>query len=121
MSRTPVFERHARFRPDRKNETGEYQSQEHVHHFDIKGIVYKEFVLAGQTVNFAYYCDVLRQLRKNVQRLLPKLWRQTNWLLHHDNAPFHTSFSLENFFTKNNVAVVPNPEHLSLFPRLRIN
>jgi hypothetical protein len=30
--------------------------------FDIKGIVHKEFVLAGQTVNSASYCDVLWQL-----------------------------------------------------------
>jgi hypothetical protein len=26
--------------------------------FDIKGNVHKEFVLVGQTVNSAYYCDV---------------------------------------------------------------
>jgi hypothetical protein len=25
----------------------------------IKGIIHKKFVLAGQTVNSAYYCDVL--------------------------------------------------------------
>jgi hypothetical protein len=25
--------------------------------FDIKGIVHKKFVLAGQTVDSAYYCD----------------------------------------------------------------
>jgi hypothetical protein len=46
--------------------------------FNIKGIVHKEFVLAGQTVNSAYYCDILRQLRKSVQRLHPELWRQKN-------------------------------------------
>jgi hypothetical protein len=34
--------------------------------FDIKGIVYKEFVLADQTVNATYYCDVLWCLRENV-------------------------------------------------------
>jgi hypothetical protein len=28
--------------------------------FDIEGIVHEEFVLAGQTINSAYYCDVLR-------------------------------------------------------------
>jgi hypothetical protein len=27
--------------------------------FDIKGIVYKEFILAAQTVNSAYYRDAL--------------------------------------------------------------
>jgi hypothetical protein len=37
--------------------------------FDIKGIVHKEFVLAGQAVSSAYYCDVLRPLCENVQRL----------------------------------------------------
>jgi hypothetical protein len=60
--------------------------------FDIKGIVKKEIVLEGQTVNSAYHFDVLRRLRENVQRVLPELWRQKNWLLHHDNAPSHTSF-----------------------------
>jgi hypothetical protein len=42
--------------------------------FDIKGIVQKEFVLAGQTVNSAYYCDVLQQLHENVRTLRPELW-----------------------------------------------
>jgi hypothetical protein len=27
--------------------------------FDIKEIAHKEFILAGQTVNSAYYCDIL--------------------------------------------------------------
>jgi hypothetical protein len=34
--------------------------------FDIKGIVHKEFILAGQTVNSAYYCEVLQRLCENV-------------------------------------------------------
>jgi hypothetical protein len=46
--------------------------------FDIKGSVHKEFVLAGQTVNSEYYCDVLRRLRENVRRLRPELWQQKN-------------------------------------------
>jgi hypothetical protein len=54
--------------------------------FDIKGIVHKE----GQTVNSAYYCDVLWWLRENVRRLRAELWRQTNWLLYHDNPPLIT-------------------------------
>jgi hypothetical protein len=28
--------------------------------FEIKGTVHKEFILAGQAVNSAYYCDVLQ-------------------------------------------------------------
>jgi hypothetical protein len=34
--------------------------------FDIKGIVHKEFFLASQAVNSAYYCDVLQRLHENV-------------------------------------------------------
>jgi hypothetical protein len=33
--------------------------------FDVKGIVFKEFLLAGQTDNSAYYCGVLRRLCDN--------------------------------------------------------
>jgi hypothetical protein len=71
--------------------------------FDIKGA---EFVPAGQTVNSAYYCDVLRLLPENVQRFRPELWRQKNWLLHKDKAPSHTFFYTMEFFPKNSINVV---------------
>jgi hypothetical protein len=74
--------------------------------FDIKGIVNKESVLAGQTVNSAYYCDVLRPLSENLRRLRPELWQQKNWLLDHDNTPSHTSFFTREFLTKNNMTVI---------------
>jgi hypothetical protein len=51
--------------------------------FDIKEVGHKEFILAGHTVNSAYYCDVLRLLHDFVRKLLPKLWKQNNWQLHH--------------------------------------
>jgi transposase len=84
--------------------------------------------MKGIVHNSAYYCDVLRQLRENMQRLHPKLWRQKNWLLHHDNAPSHTSSSTWEFLTKNNMTVVPHPPYspdlapcdFSLFPQLMI-
>jgi hypothetical protein len=34
--------------------------------FDIKGIVHKEFVPTGQTVNSWFYCEVLRRLREDI-------------------------------------------------------
>jgi hypothetical protein len=66
--------------------------------FDIEEIVHEEFVPAGRTIYSAYYCDVLRQLRENVQRYCPKLKRQNNWLLHHNDEPSHTSFFTAEFF-----------------------
>jgi hypothetical protein len=35
-------------------------------YFNMTGSVPKEFVLAGHTVNSAYYCDVLQRLRENM-------------------------------------------------------
>jgi hypothetical protein len=68
--------------------------------FDIKGIVHKEFILAGQIVNSAYYCDVLQRLGENIRRLRPELWQQKNWLFQHDNSLSHTSFFLRDSVTK---------------------
>jgi hypothetical protein len=83
--------------------------------FDIKGNVQNEFILTGQTVNSVYYRDVLQWLRENVRRLRPELWRQKNWLLHHNNAPSHTSI----FADKNNMTVIPHPPHFPLLPWLK--
>jgi hypothetical protein len=88
--------------------------------FDIKWIVPKEFILAGQTVNSAYYCDISWQLHENVLRLQPERWRQKNWLLHHNNAPSHTYFFTMEFFTQNNMTAVHLPPCFSLFPQLKI-
>ena len=77
--------------------------------FEVKWIVHKEFVPKGQTVNSGFNCDVLRRLRENVRRRRPKLWREQTWLLHHDNAPSHTSVLTQQFLAKNNMAVIPHP------------
>jgi hypothetical protein len=55
---------------------------------DIKGVVHKQFVLAGQMVNFTYCCDIVWRLSKYVRRLDTELLRKMNWLLHHDNEHF---------------------------------
>jgi hypothetical protein len=49
----------------------------------------------------------------------PELWRQKNWMLHHSNAPSHTSFFTRECLTKNNVSVASHPSYFSLFPHLK--
>jgi hypothetical protein len=46
----------------KKGETGEKSKVRSmlIIFFDVKGILHKEFVLAGQAVNSAYYCHVLQ-------------------------------------------------------------
>jgi hypothetical protein len=45
--------------------------------FDVKGIVHKEYVPTGQTVNSGLYCDVLRRLRENVRKTSPQILART--------------------------------------------
>jgi hypothetical protein len=87
-------------------------------YFDIKLIVHKKFVLAGQTFNSTYYSDVLWLLCESIEDFALML-RQKNWLLYQNNAPSHTSFFTREFSTKNMI-LVPNPLYFPLFPRLNI-
>ena len=59
--------------------------------FDEKGIVHKEFVPLGQTVNATFYVEVLKCLWENVRRKRPDQWRNNTWLLHRENAPAHAA------------------------------
>ena len=77
--------------------------------FDSRGIVHKEFVPPGQTVNHAFYKDVLERLRKWVQRVRTDI--ADDWVLHHDNAPAHTAHSVREFLAKKNIPVFPHPPY----------
>ena len=79
-----------------------------------KGIVHKEFVPSGQTVNAAFYVEVSKRLRENVRRKRPDHWRNNTWLPHHDNAPAHAAL-LTRLFLTDNMALVP---HLPTRPTL---
>jgi hypothetical protein len=72
--------------------------------FDVRGIVHKEFVMAGQIVNSAYYCDVYNDCMKMCK----------------DFAPSHSSFFTGKFLTKNNTTVIPHPPYFSLFSQLKM-
>jgi transposase len=95
--------------------------------FDVNGIVHKEFVPAGQTVNQYFYLDVLKRLRDSVRHKRPELWRSGDWLLHHDNAPAHTALSVREFLAKSNMVLLPHPPYLPdlalcdffLFPQMK--
>jgi hypothetical protein len=58
----------------------------------------------------------------------PELWHNHNWLLHHNNAPAHTSLTTTKFVTNNNMVIVPHPPYspnlapceFALFPKLKM-
>ncbi|UYV73654.1 hypothetical protein LAZ67_11000230 [Cordylochernes scorpioides] len=70
--------------------------------FDCRGVVHHEFLPQGRTVNKEYYLQVMRNLREAIRQKRPDLWKNKNWLLHHDNAPAHTSLLVRDILAKNN-------------------
>jgi hypothetical protein len=57
----------------------------------------------------------LRQAKQSTPRLGEEISGQMNWLLHHNNAPPHTSLFTRDFFNKINMTAAPHP-YFSLFP-----
>jgi transposase len=62
-------------------------------------------------VNSDFYRDVLRRLGENVRSKRPEHFHNHNWLLHHDNAPAHTSLKTTEFVTDNNMVIVSHPPY----------
>jgi transposase len=56
------------------------------------------------------------------------MWKNGNWLLHHDIAPAYTSLVVWEFLTKNNVSTVPHPAYspdlapcdFYVFPKMKL-
>jgi len=84
-------------------------------------------MIAVQTVNHAFYKDVLERLRKRVQRVRTDI--ADDWVLHHDNAPVHTALSIREFLATKNIPVLPHPLYspdlapcdFCLFSKLKLN
>jgi histone-lysine N-methyltransferase SETMAR len=93
--------------------------------FDRHGVIHKEFVPPGQTVNAVFYVQVLTRLQKRIVRVRPAI--ANNWRLHHDNAPSHTAFRVVEYLAQHKVATLPQPPYspdlappdFFLFPRIK--
>ncbi|UYV71602.1 hypothetical protein LAZ67_8003827 [Cordylochernes scorpioides] len=75
--------------------------------FDIRGIVHCEFVPQGQTVNSAFYLEVLRRLKRRMALVRTDI--KDTVKLHHDNATSHTAFIITNFLARSNTSMIPHP------------
>jgi [histone H3]-lysine36 N-dimethyltransferase SETMAR len=95
--------------------------------FDIRGIVYREYVPFGQTINQEYYKDVLCRLRDKVFENRHRIYPNEHFYLHHENAPAHTSILIQEFLSEEDIPIVPHPLYspdltpcdFFLFPRIK--
>ena len=68
-----------------------------------------EFVPAGQTVNSAFYEEVLKQLLRRIHHVRPELHRTGQWMLLHYNAPAHYAICVHQFLAQHGVPVLDHP------------
>jgi hypothetical protein len=98
-----------------------------ISHFDVAGIVHREFVSLRQRANQKFYLNVLKRLCKNLQRNNPEKWQSGDWFLHHDSAPAHSTLNVQQFLAKNKIVVVSHhpyspdltPCNFSLYPQMK--
>ena len=95
--------------------------------FYLDGIVRAEFVLRNTTVNSTRYKGLLERLRKDVRRKRSEKLAN-GFILHHDNAPCHTSLLVRQFLSNKNITVCPHspyspdlaPCDIQLFPKVKM-
>jgi len=67
--------------------------------FDSQGLVHKEFVPEGKTVNAQFYKGVMDRLLKPIQGVRPAAICSRDFVLLHDNATAHKAASVCQFLT----------------------
>jgi hypothetical protein len=76
--------------------------------FDIRGVIYIDWVHEGQMVNEIYYRNILTTLRALVRRRRTDIWKNASWI-YHDKAPAHNALSVKRYLAKNNIPVIEHP------------
>lgn len=95
--------------------------------YDSKGVVHKEFVPEGETVNGEFYLGVLHRLWSRIVRVRPEYPAGKQLFLLHDNAPPHKTLKVREFLNKKQICLIAHPPYspdLSpcdyfLFPKLK--
>ena len=99
-----------------------------IFYFNSQGLMHKEFVPEGKTVNAEFYEGVMDCLLKHFQHVHPAEFCSRYFFLLHDNAPAHKDASVCQFLTPKNVTTLhhsPYSPDLSkpdyfLFPKLKM-
>ena len=94
--------------------------------FDYQEMVHHEFVPQWQTVNQHFHKDSDSSCQKIRQKQRAS-WVGKTWILHHKNAPAHTTLSVKQFLVSKEINTLHHPPYLLhlapcdffLFPRLK--
>jgi hypothetical protein len=68
--------------------------------FDWQGVIHKEFVPEGETINAVYYKGVMERLLNRIRRVRQGMRESGDWFLLHDNAPSHNATIVKQFLAQ---------------------
>jgi hypothetical protein len=88
--------------------------------FDSQGVVHKEFVPEGKTVNADFYKGVVDRLLKRIRRVRPAAFCARDFFLLHDDAPAHKVANVCQFLTEKKYYNCLSPPVLSRFISARL-
>ncbi len=79
--------------------------------FDQSRPILSEFKEQNTNVNAESYCGILRHLHERIRRKRPELWRNKDFIIHHDNATPHTATDTVELLEHFNMEVLPHPPY----------
>jgi len=97
--------------------------------FDWQGVIHKELVPEGETIDAVYYKGVMKWILNRIRRVRPGMCECGDWFLLHDNAPSHNATIVKQCLAQRNVTVLDHPPyspdlapaHYFLFPKVKFH
>ena len=78
--------------------------------FDWQGVIHKEFVREGETINAVYYKGGMERLLNRIRRVRPSMCESGDWFLLH-NTPSHNATIVKQFLAQRKVSVLDHPSY----------
>ena len=91
-----------------------------IYFFVSHGIVNKEFVPEGKSLNAKFYKGIMDRLQNCMQWVCPAGFCSRHFFLLHNNAPAHKAASIFQLLTPKNVTTLYHPHTLQIYLRQTI-
>ena len=78
---------------------------------DWQGVIHKEFVPEGETINAVYYKGVMERLLNRIWRVRPGMCESGDWFLLHDNTLCHNMTIIKQFLAQWKVTDLDHPPY----------
>ena len=79
--------------------------------FDWQGVIHKESVLEGETINPVYYKGVMERLLNRIRCVRPGMCESGDCFLLHDNTQSHNATIIKQFLAQQKVTVLDHPPY----------